>query len=381
MHPERGKRERVKIAIHVGSRIWGGAERASARLAAGLQARGHEVRLFCNQHEHVARAGELGLRAVIAPLHGDVALHTALAFAVRLRGYRPDVLIVGTYKKLWLAGLAARLARVPRVVARVGLDSDVPRNRKYRFALRHLVSTVVVNSRAQAAPFLALPGRDAHRVRVIYNYYEPRPHGSPDRIRRELGLTRELPVVGAVARLATQKRLERLLDAVALLPGVHCVLAGDGPRAPELHAHAAVRDITGRVHFLGHRDDIPDVLALLDVFVICSDREGMSNAMLEALAAGVPVVSTPVSGATDALEPLADGTSPGTIAGPQPEAIAAAVGRILADHELRASMKRAAATRIAERFAPESVLCAWEQVLAEPRAASRAPSGSAPSVS
>lgn len=353
----------MRVAIHVGSRIWGGAERAIARLAAGLQDRGHEVLLFCNQPEHVARARELGVAAELSRLGGDVAVAGAFRFARALRRYRADVLIVGTYKKLWLAGLAARLASVPRVIARVGLESDVPRNWKYRLALRHFVSTVVVNSRSQAPPFLALPGWSAPRVRVIYNYYDPRPQGTADRLRRELGLESGARVIGTVARLATQKRLERLLDAVALLPGVHGVLAGSGPREAELRAHAAVRGIADRVHFLGHRDDVENVLALLEVFVICSDREGLSNAMLEALAAGVPVVSTAVSGAADALEPRPDGTAPGSIAEPRPEALAAAIDRILCDPALAASMGAAAIARVRERFAPEGVLADWERTL------------------
>jgi len=362
-----GRREdgtKVRVAIHIGSRIWGGAERATARLAAGLQERGHEVMLFCNRPEHVGRAGELGLRAVTSPLRGDLGFAGALRFAAGLLSYRPDVLVVGTFKKVWLAGLAARVARVPRVIARVGLESDVPRNRKYRYALERLVGVVVVNSRSQAAPFLELPGWDERRVRVIYNYYEPRPRGSAERLRMELGLSPDTRVVGAAARLAGQKRLERLLQAVSLLPEVHCVLAGDGPQLPELQAQAEALGVTGRVHFLGHRDDIPDLLALLEVFVICSDREGLSNAMLEALAAGVPVVSTPVSGATDALEPLADGSAPGLITDRKAVNIAAAIGRILADDELRGAMSEAARRRMAERFAPAGSLDRWEQVLA-----------------
>jgi glycosyltransferase involved in cell wall biosynthesis len=288
----------------------------------------------------------------------------AARFAVGLLSYRADALIVATYRKLWLAGLAARLARVPRVVARVGLESHQPYNRKYRFVLRHLVSDVVVNSRSQAAPFLAFPGVEVRRVHVIYNYYEPRPRGSPERIRQELGLDPGVRVLGAVARLASQKRLERLLEATALLPGVHCVLAGDGPRRAELQARTAALGIADRVHFLGHREDVADVLALLEVFVICSDREGLSNAMLEALAAGVPVVSTAVSGAEDALEPLAGGVAPGIVTTPEPSAIAAAIARILDDDALRCAMAAAGPRRIAERFAGEGVLDAWEGVLA-----------------
>ena len=353
-----------RIALHLGSNEWGGAEQELARLGAALQGRGHQLRVYCNQPGHVARFREHGLPAQLAPLGGDAAVHHAIAFALRLRGFRPHVLLVGTFKKLWLAGLAGRLARVPQVLVRVVLQSDVPRNPKYRASLTRLVDAVVPNAAEQEPPFLALPGWSARRVRTIYNYYQPAPPAGHD-LRAELGLGPDVPVVGAVARLAPQKKLFRLVEAVGGMPGVHCVLAGDGPRRPQLEALAAELGARDRVHFLGHRDDVPAVLATLDAFVVCSDREGMSNAMLEAMAAGVPVVSTPVSGAREALEPLPDGTAPGLIVPGEPAALRAALQRILDDAALAASMRAAARRRLETRFAPAAILDQWEALLAE----------------
>lgn len=354
----------MRIAVHVGSRVWGGAERAIGRLFAGLQQRGHEVLLFCNEPGHLERFSECGLAAELLPLRGDVMLPDALRFGLRLRRYRPAVLVVGTYKKLWLAGIAARLARVPRVLARVGLQSDVARNAKYRFTLAHMVDAIIVNSSEQAAAFLDLPGWNADRVHVIYNYYVPPEPGDPARLRLELGLARDVPVIGAVARLAQQKRLDRFIDVLASLPDVHGIIAGDGPLAFELAMHAAALDVGNRVHALGERPDVADVLAALDLFVLCSDREGMSNAMLEALAAGVPVVSTPVSGAAEALGPLQDGIAPGIIV--QPEELTSAIWSLLSDPALRRRMSEAGIRRFRERFAPAAVLTQWEAALAEP---------------
>src|SRR5687767_4586093 len=114
----------LTIVAHNGSRAWGGAERALTLLLAGLQDRGHTVRLLCNSPLVRERATELGVTAEVVPLGGDVMLPHALRFAAVLRRLRPDALILGTYRKLWLAGLGARLARVPLVVARVGLQTD-----------------------------------------------------------------------------------------------------------------------------------------------------------------------------------------------------------------------------------------------------------------
>lgn len=350
----------MKIAVHVGSDEWGGAEVQLARLTGALVQRGHDVRVFCNQPGHVSQFRQRGVTAERIPLGGDAMVPHALRFAAVLRRFAPDALLIGTFKKLWLAGLAARLARVPRVLARVGLQTDTARNLKYRVALRWLVDAVVVNAAAQADAFVALPGWSAARVHTIYNYYDAgvTPPGS---VRAQLALDDAVPVVGAVGRLAPQKKLHRLLGAVAGLERVHCIIAGDGVLRGELESHAAELGIQHRVHFLGYLADVRPVLAALDVFVICSDREGMSNAMVEALAAGVPVVSTPVSGAREALEPLPDGSAPGLIV--EPAGLRDALAQVLDSPETQAAMRRAARLRVADRFAPEVIVARWERVL------------------
>ncbi|MGI9182326.1 MAG: glycosyltransferase family 4 protein [Longimicrobiaceae bacterium] len=353
------------IVAHNGAHVWGGAERAVALLLAGLAARGHRVLLCCNDPMVAERAAALGVPTELQPLGGDVAVHHALQFARMLRRHRPDVLLIGTFKKMWLAALAARLARVPRVVARVGLETDTPRSWKYRAVLGRWVDAVVVNAARMRPAYVALPGWSDGRVTVIYNgVRRPAQSRPPGSVRRELGLGPEVPLVGAVARLARQKRLDRLLDALALLPAdVHCLLAGDGEERKGLQAHARALGLGSRVHFLGARTDVGDVLEALDVFVVSSDREGMSNAMLEALAAGTPVVSTPVSGAEEALEPLPDGNPPGEVVDLDPTEIAAAIGRLLGDSERLQAMSAAAARRGRERFSFERMLDGWETVL------------------
>lgn len=355
----------MHVVAHNGARIWGGAERATALLLAGLQGRGHRVLLLCNDGVVARRAGELGVPSELLPLGGDGMLPHAVRLARRLRTLRPDAFIIGTYRKLFLAALGARLARVPRVVARVGLETDTPRSAKYRFALPRWVDAVAVNARRMRPVFADLPGFSPGRVVVIHNGVElPTRRQPPGAVRAALGIPPEAPTVGAVARLATQKRLDRLLRAVAQLPEVRCIVAGDGEERARLEALAAELGITPRVHFLGHRTDTGDVLDAIDLFVVSSDREGLSNSMLEALAAGVPVLSTPVSGAEDALEPFADGGAPGEIAGFSEGEIAAALRRLLADPVRRRVMAEAARRSAAERFGMDAMLARWEALLA-----------------
>ena len=361
---------KLNIVAHNGSSVYGGAERALIRLLAGLQQRGHRVSLACN-HDIVADAAVRSLVPVLVqPLRGDLVLGDVLAFAKFLKREKPDALIIGTFKKIWLAGMAARRANVERVVARVGLASDTARRWKYRYALNRWVDTVVLNADAMRATFeKSAPGFDPDNLVTIHTGVQaPRTKQGPAAFRRSVGIAPDARVIGSVARLSKQKRLDRLLEAAAHLPGVHVVIAGEGTQREALEALRDKLGVKDRVHLLGERNDVGDVLAALDVFVLTSDQEGMSNAMLEALALGVPVVSTRVSGAEEALAPV-DGDAPGVITGYESAEIANAVGALLRDPE-RLDSARLAALRVSgERFAFERMLDEWELLLREGPAA------------
>jgi glycosyltransferase involved in cell wall biosynthesis len=354
----------LRIAAHISASEWGGAERRSLVLLAGLAARGHTVRVFCTSARIADRARERGLDAVVSPLRGDVALHHAITFALRLRSFRPDVLILVTFRRLLPGALAARLAGVPRVIARIGLASDVARSAKYRIVLKRWIDDVVVNAESLITPFRASLPQDADvNVVAIPNGVEPRMTDMPrDEARRALGLPADAFVIGSVARLVKQKRLDRLLRAVHALHAehVHAVVAGAGYERDALIEQAQTLGIENRVHLLGHREDVGTVLRALDLYVVTSDQEGMSSGMLEALAAGVPVLSTPVSGAAEVLT----GTPPcGVVVDAEDNAIADGVVALLRDSPRRARLAAAGAKVVRERYGVARMVSAWEQLL------------------
>lgn len=357
----------MRIVAHNGARIWGGAERATVSLLLGLKQRGHEVLLLCNDSIVMSKSNELGVPAELCVVGGDIAFPHAFRLSGVLRRHHPDVFIVGTYKKIFLAALGARLASVPRIIARVGLESDTPRSAKYRFALRRWIDGVVVNARRMAGSFALLEGLDPSKIRVIWNGVETRhAPADPMKVRQELDIPAQQFLIGTVARLALQKRLDRLLEVTALLPDVMCIIAGDGTRKGELTKAAESLGVSERVRFLGNRDDVGDVLAALDVFVVTSESEGLSNAMLEAMSYGVPVVSTDVSGADDALGPDAEGLSAGIVTAFEPKAIAEAIASLKANPELRGTMTRIARRRAINQFSREQMLSSWEEFLSTP---------------
>ncbi len=356
---------RMRVAAHNGAVIWGGAERATVTLLRGLMDRGHDVVLLCNNDMVALKAAEAGVPTRICVLGGDLSLVNAFQLASFLRAFRPDVFIVGTYRKLFLAGLGARMARVPRIVARVGLETDTPKSWKYRVALRRWIDGVAVNAGRIVSPFAKLDGFGPDKVALIHNGVRiNKERSGASLIRRQLGIQREQTVLGIIARLAQQKRIDRFLEAARLLPdNVHVIIAGDGEERSDLQERAERLGLSKRVHFLGHRDDTSEVLDAIDVFVLTSDREGLSNAMLEAMAHGVPVVTTPVSGADEAIGPDSHGVTAGVITGFDPQEIAKSVRELIEHPARRAELGRAARDRAKERFSLDCMLDLWEEFL------------------
>ncbi|MBI4539831.1 MAG: glycosyltransferase [Gemmatimonadetes bacterium] len=354
------------LVAHNGARIYGGLEKWMLHLLAALHARGHRVLLLCRP-EVARHAREHGVETRLCRLGGDVMIHDALRLARLLRRLAPDALLLTHYPKTWLGAMGGALARVPRIVARIGYAGYLPQRWKYRVAFRRWIHVSVANAEAVRRRFLAdLPDLDPRRIVTIYNGVRaPERPEPPGTLRQALGLSDAAFVIGCLSRFAPDKRIDRLLYALAELPDrAHAILAGDGPERAALEALAVRLDVAGRAHFLGFRRDVGDVLDACDVLTIVSDVEGMSNAMLEAMAVGVPVVSTPVSGADEALDPFPDGTAPGTVtSGFEPGEIAAAVRRLVDHLTLRGRMADAARRRHAERFTFERMVEKWERLL------------------
>jgi glycosyltransferase involved in cell wall biosynthesis len=355
------------ILAHNASGILGGGEIGTALLLAGLQGRGHRVLMLCRDAEIARRIAAYGIPTGVQRVGGDVMLPDAFRLAARIRREAPDAVILTTFKKVVLAGLGARMAGAPFVVQRIVLQGDTPaRGARYRAALRRWVDVVALNADAMRPAFLAgdphLPPSKV--VTILDGVRAPVRTKAPGTVRAELGITADAFVIGCVARLARQKRFDRLLRAVVRIPHpLHCIIAGEGEELEPTRALAAELGIAERVHFPGFRADVGDVLDAMDLFVVSSDREGLANAMLEAMAFGLPVVSTDVSGAREALD-TADGDSAAGLVTPFDDgALADAIGRMRDDADGRRRMGEAARARGERRFGVERFLDEWERLL------------------
>jgi len=339
-------------------------------MLAALQQRGNRVLLLCRNEEVANRTAEYGIPTGVRVLGGDAMFQDALAFAWMLRSESPDALLLTTFKKSWLGGLAAQMAGVPRCLLKVAAFPNTPSGRTYRVALKRWVDVFVLNANSIRGPLIsALPMVPAQKFVTIYDGVAEHPRSNAGQaLRRELGIGDDTRLIGSVGRVVKQKRYDRLLRAFAALPeAVHCIIAGEGSELDSLRRLAIELGIAPRLHLPGFRSDVSAILDALDVFVLSSDFEGMANAMLEAMAAGVPIVSTRVSGAEEALfaEP-GDGDPPGVIVGFEPSDLAAECERLLSDPSLRHRMGQAGIQRIRESFSFDRMMDEWELIFLQP---------------
>ena len=184
-----------------------------------------------------------------------------------------------------------------------------------------------------------------------------------EEIKRELGIPENVTVLGIVARLSWEKEHKTLFDAVAQLKSngtnVALVVIGDGPLKEELHGYVSDVGIADAVFFLGERYDVPRLLQVFDVFVLSSRMEGMSLTLLEAMAAGLPIVATDVGGNS---EVVAAGETGILIEPGNPAALAEAAEKFVADRELARTMGERGRTRVNEIFSLEAMVKRYETV-------------------
>ena len=274
---------------------------------------------------------------------------------VRLfRRERPHIVHTHSWGTLVEGLAAARIAGVPKLVHG---EHGTLQLRSYqrtlqRFAWSRADLVLSVSSRL-AERMSDATGFPMSRIATIRNGVNLERFAGTRR--REARISLNLPdsvvAVGTVGRLVPVKDQATLIRAVARLRSQNVdatlLIAGDGPLRAELEALARAERIAPHVRFLGHRPDVEVVLAGLDVFVLCSLSEGLSNTILEAMASGVPVVSTSVGGADELVQPGVTGL---LVPAAQPDALASALAILSTSPARRREMGDAGRTRARIEF-------------------------------
>ncbi|MDQ4071215.1 MAG: glycosyltransferase [Actinomycetota bacterium] len=274
-------------------------------------------------HTHTAKAGSVGRLAALTVNPRPRTVHTFHGHV--LEGY-----FSGPVRRAFVE-IERRLARHTDILVTVStevrdalLDLGIGRPDQYR----------VITLGFDLQPFLAVE--------------EP-----AGKLRRSLGLATDVPLVGIVGRLVPIKDVATMLAAVSLVPDVHLAVVGDGELRAELEQRARRMGIAERVHFTGWVDDVPSAMSDLDVVALSSRNEGTPVSLIEAAAAGRPVVATRVGGVPLVVQAGVTGylVRPGDAA-----EMAASLSRLLADPWQREQMGAAARRHAREQFSQERLL-------------------------
>jgi glycosyltransferase involved in cell wall biosynthesis len=334
----------------IGQLSIGGAEKQVVLLARGLRERGIDISVWvlfgdtetCHRdalRRDGIRVVDLGLRAYRDPRQALPNFARLVGMTMRLRRERPDVVHAFLYHSYITGAPVARMARIPVFVAGRRSLGNFRESRPAALAAERLTirftDLILANAEAVAVDAERRARVRGDKVEVIYN-------GLPEQafvpVPPAIVQTAD-PVVLCVANLKQVKGHRYLLEAVDRLraDGHPCtlLLAGEGPERQSLERQAARLRID--VRFLGQCQDVCPLLARADVVVLPSLEEGMSNAVMEAMAAGRPVVATSVGGTPELL------AGRGLLVAPaDPAALAETIGRVLADHGLAARLGESA---------------------------------------
>jgi len=227
-----------------------------------------------------------------------------LRFLSVVRRVQPDIIQSFLFFDNMVARMASLVAPRSTVVTGVRVVPD-DRSRVRWLSDRltmGLSDHVVSNSRA-GQEFAVARGVSPDSVSVVYNGRDPEVYGGVEpspQSRETLGVPADATLIGTVGRLIERKGIYDVLDAwPAILdaePDAHFLFVGDGPEFESLRRDTTDRGFDDSITLAGHREDVPEMLALLDVFVFPSHYEGLPGAVIEAMAAGLPIVATDVDG-------------------------------------------------------------------------------------
>lgn len=345
----------------------GGMERNLYRVVVETTQRGlrHEIVLL-SDFEDVIDFGDLApVTRIVTPPNDPRLILKLRAYLVRSR---PDVVHARNWGA-WPDVAVARLAVRPRpalIFSYHGMEKGdaLSLKRKLAFQALALATDRVFAVSGPARDLLKAELGVRGRVDVIPNgvdterftpRVEPRPPGPL--------------VIGAAGRLHPVKNFPLILEAVARLPeplrGVRIRIAGDGPERGDLENRAEALGLRSQLELVGHVDDVPTFLRGLDVFVLSSDLEANPNALLEALATGLPSVGTAAGGTVEVTD---HGRVARLVPPRAPDALAQALAGLLGDAEGRARLGQAARAWILERYDQSRMMDAYEALYRHPEA-------------
>lgn len=362
------------VAHVIGALTTGGAERSVVNFLLNAD-RGdfrHTVVCLGGRGELAAVVEAAGIPVQVLRLRRRHFPFSHLRLAAWLRRNQVDVVHAHMYEAALWGRLAGKLAGVPVLIA----TEHGPELWKTR---RHLVMDRWLNRWTSRHIAVARQGMEirirrervpADRIVLIPNGVTvpnvPRDPEQARLARTAFGLAADTPVIGSVGRLVVEKGYEHLLTALKLardeVPDLRWLAIGTGPLESELAARARLLGLEDVVIWAGLRQDVDRILPTMDLWVMSSVEEGLPVALLEAMAAGCPIVSTSIGGIPDAVT---DGQEALLVPVADPAAMAAAIVGLLADRRRACTLGDAARSRCLAEYSIQSVVRRIEAIYRE----------------
>ena len=362
--------EMVNILYVIDNLSFGGGERCFAQVIRSLPRTRYRIFAACKNQgifwERLKKYGVIGYPIDMGSRF-NISIIRYLMIIIRKEGIH----IVHSQggRADFFARIAARLAKIPKIVSTVqmpveGYDVSPLRKAVYvtldRFTERFVDKFIVVS---EALRRTLIEGHKIPPERVVRIYngieldkYDPELY-SREKVRKELRIGPDEPLVGAIGRLVWQKGFPFFIRAASYvlraIPNAKFLLVGDGPLRSELERMVGDLGMTKDFIFTGFREDIPEVLAALDVLVLSSLREGLPMILLEGMAMARPVVATDIEGIAEVVEH----NKTGILVPPEdPQALAEGIIALLRDKDKARRMGRAGRKRVEEKFSVEEMV-------------------------
>lgn len=351
--------------LHTESSVgWGGQENRTLNELLTMRQRGHTLAVLSRPGARILeRAAEAGFETFAVDMRGAIDLPAIFRLRSVIKRFGADIVNTHSGRDTQLAGMAARsiLGARPCIVRTRHLALPITSKFTYSVLPDHVVtvSRFVEN-------YLVAAGVPREQITTVatgvdFAHYD-RSAVAGD-LRAELGLPADTLLIGTVAILRAKKGHADILDAVPAVlqafPDAHFVFAGDGPQTANLTARIAADGLTGRVHLLGLRRDVTNVLASLDVFVLPTHQEALGTAFIEAGAMGLPAVATHVDGVPEVVQ---DGRTGLLVPVMDGAAIAEAICKLLVDPIYRQGMGANAAEFVRRKFSREVMAQGMERL-------------------
>lgn len=355
-------KQKLKIVHTEASLGWGGQEIRVIVELREMARRGHRTILVAPPDSDIFRRGlDAQIETLPLSMRRRDFYQNLRWLSDFFRAEKIDVLNTHSSRDSWLAGCAARRAKVPLVIKTRHISARVSRGWLTRLVYQNLHDFILTTSCGIAEDMVNFNGYNAGRITSVptgvdlnrFDLNLPRAN-----LRKELGLPEDCQLVGMVSVLRSWKGHPDFLKAARMVrqryPNAYFVLVGEGPRRKQIEEELLEKGLEEFVFLIGHRDEVPQILKALDIFVLPSyANEGVPQALLQALAMERPVVATKVGGIPEVIA----NEKNGLLCEPQsPTHLADCIMRLLENPKWAAEMAQYGRQRVVNEFSLNAMI-------------------------